>query len=69
MDPMSHDYAKCACHGRKCVRQLHTEDDPQPVLWEPANPYTETEGKQQMQLTRSRMVSAKSLSNCDFILT
>lgn len=68
MDPTSHNYAECTRHGRKCLRQLQTEDEGQLILGEPAQPNTEIEGKQQVQLTRSRMVSAKLLSNCDFIL-
>jgi hypothetical protein len=68
MDPMSHNCAERTLHGRKCVWQLKTKDEGQRVLGERSQPYTEIEGKQQMELTRSRMVSAKLLSNCDFVL-
>lgn len=68
MDSMSRTYAACACHDRKCVLQLHPEDEPQRALVEPGKPDSEIEGKQQLQLMGTRVVSAKPLSNCDFIL-
>jgi hypothetical protein len=68
MDPICHNCAECTRHGRKCVWQLKTKDEGQRVLGELSQPDTEIEGKQQMELTRSRMVSAKLLSNCDFVL-
>lgn len=64
---MSYECVECTRYGRKCVRQLHTKDewpcDPRGL----AKPDVENEGRQQMQSTRPRMVSA-ILITCDFVL-
>lgn len=67
MDPMSFECVECTRYGRKCVRQLHTKDEWQCVLRGPAKLDAKNEAKQQMQSTRSRMVSA-ILITCDFVL-
>ena len=67
MDPMSYECIECTRYGRTCVRQLHTKDERQYVLRGPAKVDAENESKQQMQSTRSRMVSA-ILITCDFVL-
>jgi hypothetical protein len=61
MDSTGHKYAECTRHGQK-------EDEKKSDPEEPAKLDPGIEMKQQTQIARPRMVSAKLLTSCDFIL-
>jgi hypothetical protein len=61
MDSTGDKYAECTRHGQK-------EDEKQSGPGEPAKLDPGIERKQQTQTARPRLVSAKLLTSCDFIL-